>query len=137
MTQQKKFFLAVLSALFSLSPAARGAAGFQTAQSYPVGTNPQAIAVGDFNGDGTADLAICNFGDPTGGDDGNLSLLLGKGTGKFQPATNFTAVNNCTDLVTGDFDSDGRPGLLVVRAGDPTPADNGGAEYYVPLNSRN
>ena len=137
MTQQKKFFLAVLSALFSLSPAALGAAGFQTAQSYPVGTNRQAVAVGDFNGDGTADLAICNFGDPTGGDDGNLSLLLGKGTGKFQPATNFTAVNNCTDLVTGDFDSDGRPDLLVVRAGDPTLADNGGAEYYVPLNSRN
>ena len=99
MTQQKRFFLAVLSALFSLSPAARGAAGFQTAQSYPVGTNPQAVAVGDFNGDGTADLAICNFGDPTGGDD-----------------------------VTGDFDSDGRSDLLVVRAGDPTLADNGGAE---------
>jgi len=120
MTQQKKFFLAVLSALFSLSPAARGAAGFQTAQSYPVGTNPQAIAVGDFNGDGTADLAICNFGDPTGGDDGNLSLLLGKGTGKLRPATNFTAAKN-----TGDFDSDGRLDLLVVRAGDPTLAING------------
>jgi hypothetical protein len=126
MTQQKKFFLAILSALFSLSPAAQGA-GFQTAQSYPVGTNLRAVAVGDFNGDGTAGLAICNFGDPTVGDDGNLSLLLGKGTSKFQPATNFTAVKNCTDLVTGDFDSDGRSDLLVVRAGDPT-ADNGGAE---------
>ena len=91
MTQQKKFFLAVLSALFSLSPAARGAAGFQTAQSYPVGTNPQAIAVGDFNGDGTADLAICNFGDPTVGDDGNVSLLLGKGDDTFHAATNFLA----------------------------------------------
>jgi hypothetical protein len=85
MTQQKKFFLAILSALFSLSPAAQGA-GFQTAQSYPVGTNLRAVAVGDFNGDGTAGLAICNFGDPTVGDDGNLSLLLGKGTSKFQPA---------------------------------------------------
>ena len=48
MSRQEKLFFAVLSILFSLSPAAHGAAGFQTAQSYPVGTNPIAVAVGDF-----------------------------------------------------------------------------------------
>jgi hypothetical protein len=86
---------------------------------------PEHAAAADFNGDGTTDLAICNFGDPTAGDDGSVSLLLGKGAGAFQPATNFTAVKNCTDLVTGDFDSDGRADLLVVREGDPNLADNG------------
>ena len=70
---------------------------------------PEHVAAADFNGDGTTDLAICNFGAPTAGDDGSVSLLLGKGAGAFQPATNFTAVKNCTDLVTGDFDSDGPP----------------------------
>ncbi len=57
MIQPKKLFVAVLAILFSLSPAAHGAVGFQTAQSYPVGTNPMSVAVGDFNADGTTDLA--------------------------------------------------------------------------------
>ena len=43
MTQPKKLSLAVVSILFSLSPAVHAATGFQTAQSYPVGTNPRAL----------------------------------------------------------------------------------------------
>jgi FG-GAP repeat len=107
MTQQEKLFVAVLSILFSLSPAAHGAVGFQTARSYSVGTNPRVVAVADFNGDGTMDLAVCNFGDPTAGDDGNVSILLGKGAGTFQAAANFssrgwagqrkTSCTNCRD----------------------------------------
>jgi hypothetical protein len=131
MTQQKKLFVAVLAIVFSLSPAAHGAPGFQTAQSYPVGTNPSAVAIGDFNGDGTADLAICNFGDPTAGDDGNVSILLGKGDGAFQAATNFPAIKNCTRLAAGDFDSDSRSDLIVVRSGDLTVGDNGGATIFL------
>jgi VCBS repeat protein len=131
MTQPKKLFVAVLAILFSLSPAAHGAVGFQAAQSYPVGTNPMAVAVGDFNADGTTDLAICNAGDPTAGDDGNVSILLGKGPGTFQAATNFTAVKNCTDIAAGDFDSDGRSDLIVVRRGDSAVGDNGGATMFL------
>lgn len=131
MTQPKKLVLAAMSILFSLSPAAHGAAVFQTAQSYPVGTNPMAVAVGDFNGDGTADIAVCNSGDPPAGDDGNVSILLGKGVGTFQAATNFTGLKNCTNLAAGDLDSDGRSDLLIIRAGDPTVADNGGATIFL------
>jgi hypothetical protein len=104
MIQKKKLFLAVLSVVFTFGPAAHGAAGFQMAQSYPVGTNPSAVEVGDFNGDGATDLAVCNFGDPTAGDDGNMSILLGRGDGTFEAATNFTGVKNCTGIAAGDFE---------------------------------
>jgi hypothetical protein len=131
MTYQHNLFVAVLSIMFSLSPAAHGAAGFQTAHSYPVGTFPHDATVGDFNADSAIDLATCNNGDPTSGNDGNVSILLGKGDGTFQTATNFIAVKNCTGIAAGDFDSDGRSDLLVIRAGDPTVADNGGATVFL------
>ena len=47
---------------------------------YPVGDNPEAIAVGDFlQTDGIADLVVANFGD------NNLTIMLGNGAGGFRP----------------------------------------------------
>src|SRR5437667_222357 len=43
---------------------------FQAPQPFAVGTNPQFVAVGDFNGDRVDDLAVANFGDKT------VSVLL-------------------------------------------------------------
>src|SRR5438034_3894416 len=43
---------------------------FQAPQPFAVGTNPQFVAVGDFNGDRVGDLAVANFGDKT------VSVLL-------------------------------------------------------------
>src|ERR1700730_3833762 len=98
MVQQKKFFVAVLSILFSLNPAAHGAAGFQTAQSYPVGTAPEMVAVADFNNDGKPDIAVVCFGNPSVGDNGGVSILLGNGDGTFQPATSLVAGKNPTRI---------------------------------------
>jgi hypothetical protein len=39
---------------------------FQAAQSYSAGLNPASLAVGDFNGDGTLDLAGLTGSSPTG-----------------------------------------------------------------------
>jgi len=46
---------------------------------YPTGSNPQAAAVGDFNGDGNQDLAIANSTSNT------ISVLLGKGDAHSPP----------------------------------------------------
>ena len=34
---------------------------FQTQKTYAVGDGPTSVAVGDFNGDGKADLAVANY----------------------------------------------------------------------------
>ncbi len=56
-----------------------GSGGFTAAPGSPfaVGSGPQSVAVGDFNGDGKPDLAIANFNGST------VTVLLGTGTGGF------------------------------------------------------
>ena len=54
---------------------------FQTPVAIPVGSNPTAIATGDFNGDSKQDFAVVNE------DDDSISIFLGDGTGKFTAAT--------------------------------------------------
>ena len=44
---------------------------------YGAGIYPYSIAVGDFNGDGAADLVVANNGG------NNISVLLGNGDGTF------------------------------------------------------
>ena len=44
---------------------------------FDVGSQPESIAVGDFNGDGILDLAVANFSD------GTITLLVGNGDGTF------------------------------------------------------
>ena len=51
---------------------------FAAAKNFNAGTNPGAVAVGDFNGDGKPDLAVANIGSNI------ISVLLGDGTGGFQ-----------------------------------------------------
>ena len=54
---------------------------FQAAVNYAAGTHPQSVAVGDFNGDGRADLAVASYGS------NNVSILLGTSGTRFVPIT--------------------------------------------------
>jgi hypothetical protein len=76
------------------------------------GRNPYAVAVGDFNGDGLADLAVADNA-IYGGSPG-VSVLLGKGTGRFQSAHLYAAGTHPASVAVGDFNADGRQDLAVV-----------------------
>ena len=59
---------------------------FQAPLTFPVGTNPESVVVGDFNGDGKLDLAVANFDEKNFGPS-TVSVLLNN-TGA--PAPDYT-----------------------------------------------
>lgn len=92
---------------------------------YNVGTTPCifndqpsncSMAVGDFNHDGNADLAVTSGGDNT------LIILLGHGDGTFTPASGSPiTVGTFPEAVRiGDFNNDGLLDLAVANAKDNT-----------------
>jgi VCBS repeat-containing protein len=70
------------------------------------------VAVGDFNADGKPDLAVANL---DSNNFGNVSVLVGSGSGSFAAATNFTAGDGPTSVAVGDFDGDTKPDLAVAN----------------------
>jgi len=65
--------------------------------------------VGDFNGDGAADLAVTNY-IPAG----TVQVLKGNGDGTFQAAVSYS-VGNAFDVAAADFDGDGAKDLAVTN----------------------
>ena len=85
---------------------------FQPAVAYdPGGTEPDAVAVADVNGDGKLDIVVANAG-------GSVAVLLGNGDGTFQPAITYGAGGTFPfSLAVADLNGDNKPDL-VVRESD-------------------
>lgn len=92
---------------------------FRSGQVYTAGIWPKDVAVGDFNGDGKADLLV--MGIPNGT---TSAILLGNGDGTFQ--ANGQYLVGGTSVAIADFNGDGNADALIVGA-QPSGAGAGGS----------
>jgi hypothetical protein len=105
--------LAVILLLLSLAlPVSLSAQSlFASHRDYAVGSNPDAIDVGDFNGDGRLDLAVANWTANT------VSILLATTGGGFLPASTYPAGTGPLALAVADFNRDGRLDVVAANYG--------------------
>ncbi|MGV9266160.1 FG-GAP-like repeat-containing protein [Kitasatospora sp. NPDC003701] len=77
---------------------------------------PTGVAVGDFDGDGTPDLATSDA------NTNNASVVLGNGDGTFGAATQFAlgGATNPQGIAAADLNGDGHPDLVTANASTGT-----------------
>jgi hypothetical protein len=85
------------------------------------------LLTADFNNDSNPDLAVTN--------DSKVVVLLGDGTGGFQPAVNYDAGHLPRGMAVGDLDNDGRTDLIVANLEDISVLiNNGSGGFKAPTN---
>jgi hypothetical protein len=91
----------------------KGDGTFQAPEAYHLGYLPiSSVAVGDFNGDGSPDIAVASQYDSS-----FISVLLGKGDGTFQPPQNYPTSLGGKTMAVADFNRDGHVDLAVASGG--------------------
>ncbi len=82
---------------------------------YATGSNPGAMTVSDFNGDGLKDIAVLNVGDTT------VGIAKGKPGGMLGLMSNFPMnCNAANGIASGDVNHDSKQDLIVSCGGDNT-----------------
>ena len=93
----------------------KGDGSFEPPVTYNTGSGTLTVVVGDFNGDGKADLATADVSAST------VSVLFGNGDGSFQPRQSYrvsTISWTAYALVIGDFNGDNKQDLAVGKQDD-------------------
>jgi len=106
---------------------------FKAPLGYSLGPNasgPQAVALGDLNGDNKPDVIVANLGNNAGistAPAGTVSVFLNNGDGTLKPPTTTTVNETAQSLALGDFNKDGMLDIAVAAYGDQFGgADQGG-----------
>jgi len=101
----------------------RGDGTFAAPVHYTVAGDAQAVAVGDFNGDGKLDIVISSYGQ-------GIGVLLGNGDGTFQAQTIYSELGDSNGAVTvGDFNGDGKLDVAVANSLASYVLQNNGQTY--------
>jgi hypothetical protein len=93
------------------------------------GSNPVAIAVGDFNQDGNLDVVVANSTTKT------VTVMLGEGDGSFSSSESYPVGTSPSSVAVADFNNDGYPDIAVTNSGDGTVTvllNNGSAGGFTP-----
>jgi predicted NUDIX family NTP pyrophosphohydrolase len=88
-----------------------GDGSFGIPKEFSSGRLTLSIAIGDFNGDNHIDLAAANKGIAAE----TVSILLGDGTGNFEPQQMFLSRDSSYSIVVGDFNGDNRMDLAIAN----------------------
>jgi len=114
---------------------------FQSPRQFPVGayvaprgdvgshlpTFRRSVAVADLDGDNVPDVTVTNFASS------DVSVLLGRGDGTFEPGRRFDATATPYDLAVGDLNGDGLPDQVVVDTSEQVDASAGKAMITAAL----
>jgi hypothetical protein len=101
-----------------------GSISFAPAQNLLAQNGPYSLAIGDVDGDGKPDIAVCNANyvqDSTGQAYYSVSVLRNTctpGTLSFAAAVNYKAGNTPVSLAMADMDGDGKPDLVATTSSD-------------------
>jgi hypothetical protein len=102
--------LALIAVLAALMPAGASAVSFFRSD-VTVGTHPNSVAVGNFNG-GAPDLAVADEGSSA------VTILLGNGFGQFTPAGTVATGGLPSSVVVGNFNADSFADLAIASVSD-------------------
>ncbi len=107
-----------------------GKGGFEAAQVFSTGGQPESLAVADFNRDGKLDVVTANFYS------GTISVLFGNGDGTFQPHQDMDSGIQTQSVVVGDMNGDGIPDIVVAAVQSETVdtfLSNGDGTFQAPF----
>jgi FG-GAP-like repeat len=113
---------------------------FQPQATYSTGgLSPTALAVADFNGDGTPDLVVSDITKNDAGYFCEVAILLGNGDGTLQPAVVYpvgtpSSIPAFTGVAAvGDFNHDGKPDLAVGSGSATVSILLGNGDEHFPI----
>jgi len=123
-----KFTRIVAFALATVAPAAFAGYSLQPYQALATGSWPDAVAIGDVNGDGRNDVVMTTTYYFAGADDNKVFVFLQKADGTLDLPRKYSyeaPTSNTTGLALADLDGDGQMEVAVGHGGGITILDWG------------